>query len=943
MERAYDVVVYGGGFRGVGAACFLASAGKSVLVVEPRPSPGWEAGWCLNLELGRGRSALGDEFGSRLETVGGMRQGRIDAPIAEIMLAKMLKEKGVDLLHYVNLVGVRRSERSVGSLILAGKSGQFEVDGRAFVDASENGILLRMNGAELVKPVSDKSAYSFLMAFADDTARLPAKISAGGRQLLLKKGIWKGEAQIDFLCEAGGVAAARGMMPDVLRVLRAEVPALRNAMVATAANAVLPLERWSLPGHAASARVTGFDNLFASSPWHEPAFSFEDRSGLIADRIGVGEWAGAEVSKALKSLSGKKIKGDVASIIQPPDEKADVVVCGGGTAGALAAIASARNGADTLLVEASTCLGGIGTGGAIHYYYHGVKGGLQDEVDARVEELTPLFSGGKSVAGFQPEVKKVVLQRLCDEAGVRTIFETLVCGVETEPLPSDLPAKGTEVPTRRVRSVILADTEGQRRCAADVVVDCTGDGDVAALAGADYTFGRPTDSLAHAYSQPSGFLTDDGLRHYNFDAGYCDPTDPWDLSRARREGVLTYLRDKYDEKNRLLYIAPIIGLRNSRQIVGDYRLSLFDEIVCAEFPDVVAYSYSHLDNHSFDYENESDEVMLWVWGLGNWPTLIGSEIPYRLMLPKSVEGVLVACRAISMDNDAHYQLRMQRDMQRLGEVAGVAAAIAVKNKTTPRGIDVGCLQRKLCETGALSNPEGGYHCETWKPKELFAKKLGRSLAGSTAPVVRMIAESSVAGGNAPARLASGDSKERFSAAVELALAGRQEAFPELLRCVEERRNVKTNGPAHRQTNAWKFAVALLGMAGRKEAVPQIEKILDDKTADLRALTLAVRALGRIGVRSSASVIEKLLKRKDIPSIITLQVSCGGITPVTEDSLWKLELAAAESLHALGANRRDLVEKYLDDPRGYVRRCAQWLADKLARGKYARVNAATVRR
>ncbi|MFH1477747.1 MAG: FAD-dependent oxidoreductase [Verrucomicrobiota bacterium] len=937
MERAYDAVVYGGGFRGVGTACFLASAGKSVLVVEPRPSPGWEAGWCLNLEFGGGRSAFGVEFGSRLETVGGLRGGRIDAPITEITLAKMLKEKSVDLLHYVNLVGVRRSERSVVALILAGKSGQFEVGGRAFVDASENSILLRMNGAELVKPVSDKSSYSFLMAFADDTARIPAKISAGGQETLLKKGIWKGEAQIEFLCESGNVAVARGMMPDVLRILRAEVPALKNAMVATAANAVLPLERWSLPRRASSARVTGFDNLFASGQRHEPVFSFEDRSGLIADRIEAGERAGAEVSQALKSLRGNKIEGDVASITHPPDEKADVIVCGGGTAGALAAIASARNGVATLLVEVSTCLGGIGTGGAIHTYYHGVKGGLQDEVDERVEELTPLFSGGKSVVGFQPEVKKVVLQRLCDKAGVKTIFEALVCGVETEPLSSNLPAKGTDAPARRVRSVILAESECQRRCVAGVVVDCTGDGDVAALAGAEYTFGRPTDSLAHAYSQTAGFLADDGLSLYNFDAGYCDPTDPWDLSRARREGILTYLRDKYDEKNRLLYIAPIIGLRNSRQIVGDYRLSLFDEIACAEFPDVVAYSYSHLDDHAFDYENESDEVMLWVWGLGNWQTLIGCEMPYRSLLPKSVEGMLVACRAISMDNDAHYQLRMQRDMQRLGEAAGVAAALAVKNKTTPRGIDVGCLQRKLGETGALSNPEGGYHCETWKPKELFAKKLGRPLAGAPLPIIRMIAESSGAGGNAPARLESDDPKERFNAAVELALAGRQEAFPELLRCVAKRSDVKTNGPAHRQIEAWKFAVALLGRAGRKEAVPQIEKIIDDQTADLRALTLAVRALGRIGVRSSASAIEKLLKRKDIPSNSTLWGSYGGITPVREDDLWKLELAAAESLHALGVNRQDLVDKYRDDQRGYVRHCAQWLAGKLAWGKHERVN------
>jgi len=346
----------------------------------------------------------------------------------------------------------------------------------------------------------------------------------------------------------------------------------------------------------------------------------------------------------------------------------------------------------------------------------------------------------------------------------------------------------------------------------------------------------------------------------------------------------------------------------------------------------VAYSYSHLDSHSFDYENESDAVMLWVWGLGNWPTLIGCEIPYRSLLPKSVEGMLVACRAISMDNDAHYQLRMQRDMQRLGEVAGVAAALAVQNKTTPRRIDVGDLQQKLCGTGALSNPAGGYHCETWKPGKLFAKKLARPLAGESASALRMIAASSIAADNAPARLESGDPGERFSAAVALALAGSPAAFPELLRCVEERRNVKTGGPAHRQIEAWQFAVALLGIAGRKEAIPQIEKILADKTADLRALTLAVRALGRIGARSSAAAIAKLLKRKDIPSTVALQVSCSGFPPVTEDALWKLELAAAESLHALGADRRDLVEKYFDDPRGYVRRCARWLADKLAPGK-----------
>ncbi len=921
MSNAYDVVVCGGGFRGVGAAVRLVSQGLKVLVVEPRPSVGWEAAWCLNLELPHGAAGFAGELAARLDAVGGRRDGRIDAPITEIVLAQILLEKKIDLLHYVQVFGARVAGKQLAALSLAGKSGQFDVRARAFVDATEQGTLLRMCGAEVVPPTSSRSVYSFMMAFVDDSSDLPSRISSDGLDIHLSKGMWTGEAQLSYVVDSSDIGKARGMLPRVLELIRSRVPALKNAMVATTANAVTPLDCCRMSGGP------GVKNLFACGPWQEQPISFENRAQRIAGRVALGEKVADEIGEVIGTLKLKDDMGSSASSIQPPDLKAEVVVCGGGTAGVFAAIAAARNGADTLLVEASSCLGGIGTGGAIHYYYHGIKGGLQDEVDAKVEELTPLFTGGRGVSGFQPEVKKIVLQRMCDEAGVRVAWETFACGVETEEVATSAVAKKGDRADRQIRSVILADANGQRRAETRTVVDCTGDADVAALAGCAYTYGRPTDGLAHAYSQPAGFLSDTGLSFYNFDAGYCDPTDSWDLTRARREGYLRYLRNNYEEKQRLLYIAPLIGLRNSRQVVGDYRLTLLDEIRCAEFPDAIAYSYSHLDNHASDYENESDEVMLWVWGLGNWQTYIGSEIPYRSLLPKGVEGLLVACRALSMDNDAHYQLRMQRDLQRLGEVAGIAAAIAAKSKTTPRGIKVEQLQQRLAEVGALSHPESGYHYDGWKPEGLFSKNPKSLEAGSIGGALKLLAERAAAAADQSSKLTADDPKVRFDAAVTLALAkGSDAAFRELEACARERRSVATTGA--KSVPGWNLAVALLGVCQRAEAVPDIEAILDDGASDLRALTLAVRALGRIGQKSSVKAIEKLLSRKDLRLTETLQISCGGgVAASVEDSAWKLELAAVDALRSLGVDRRDIAERLLEDPRGFVKRCARHALDK----------------
>jgi hypothetical protein len=620
----------------------------------------------------------------------------------------------------------------------------------------------------------------------------------------------------------------------------------------------------------------------------------------------------------------------VGSLVSEPEIMSDVLVIGGGTGGAIAAIAAGRQGVKTRLIEASPALGGIGTGGAIHSYYYGVNGGIQDEVDERVKELTPLFVGKWGVRGFHPGVKKVVLQQMAEEAEVDIILNTVVTGVlrngariqrRTETGTSIAIAEKKEE-MNKLRGVIAVGTEGISAYGAKVFIDSTGDGDVAVMAGAPFIIGREKDNLPHAFSQSSGRLDQDGnLAHNNFDAGYVDPSDVEDLTRGRRLGINQYWREKFTADNRLLYMAPIIGLRQSIQIIGEYQLTLADEIAGRRFDDAISFTVAHYDNHGHDYENESDEAALWVWALGHWQRRIGCEVPYRCMLPKNVDGLLLACRALSMTYDAHMEFRMQNDIQRIGEVAGIAAAMAAKNGISPREIDVKELQAMLKETGILD--------EKYRPKPSIAERqtiqlpAPEELDAEEAKELVWIAsqrdsQSALA---LKSMLNSDNTHTRFRASAALAWHGLNDGVPELLKCVKERREEETEG--RRNIPLWQAAITFLGIAEDKRAVPALTEVLEDEAAGLDALIGAVRSLGRIGDESAISALRDFLKRENLP---TVRIMNSGMRTV-EDAKWQLEIAVAEALSQLGAPQnevRQIIEPYLNDQRAYVRRYAKKL-------------------
>jgi HEAT repeat protein len=603
-------------------------------------------------------------------------------------------------------------------------------------------------------------------------------------------------------------------------------------------------------------------------------------------------------------------------------------------------------------------LGGIGTGGAIHSYYYGLEGGVQDEVDQRVAELAPLFAqtDPPRLHGFHPDAKKVALETMLDEAGVDVRYGALLYDVATEAVPSSLPAKPGEKAQamRRVSSVLAADAQGSCTYEAAVFIDATGDGDLAAMAGAPSRFGREGDGLPHAYSVVAGDVVtgekagpevDARLLHHNFDAGYVDPNDPEDLTRARREGLRLYgWGDDDTGRNAPAYFAPILGLRNSRQIVGDATLTLADVVGSRRFPDAIAETFGHYDNHACDYQFESDEAVFWTWTLGHWRRVLGCEIPYGVMLPQGVEGVLIACRAISITQDAHYQFRMQKDMQRLGEVAGMAAAMAVQSKRTPRAIDIEALRAELVRAGALTPPgeeplfvakmaerlEASAQLPPPEaPTELAAQLEGEHADEALVRLTSVVATSPAA--TEALREAAGSSSPvvRFRASAALAMHHDPAAVPGLVGAVIDRLGL-LHEKAVRQAPAWHSAVVLLGRLGAKESVDALVDVIEAADTPFAAFTAAVRALGRIGDPSAASALLQVAdRRSDVPAYQESAKPSPGTASRHWSRQWQFDLALAQSLGQVGETRLDLVEPHLDDPRSLVRRQARLVQKDLA--------------
>ncbi|HEY7396736.1 MAG TPA: FAD-dependent oxidoreductase [Gaiellaceae bacterium] len=409
----------------------------------------------------------------------------------------------------------------------------------------------------------------------------------------------------------------------------------------------------------------------------------------------------------------------------------DVLVVGAGSAGSTAAVAAARTGASTLLVDRFGFLGGTSTAVLDTFYAFYTPGsapkkvvaGIPDEVVGRLVERGMAFErpntyGAGTGVTYDPESLKRVWDELVADAGARTLLHAFAFAAEA--------ADG------RVVSVDVAAKGGVRRIRPRVLVDASGDADVCALAGAPFeapgddvqslstVFRIANVDVARAESVPKQELWSlmraardsgrysltriEGSIHRTPHDGVMmalmtrvrrvDATDADQLSAAEREGrrqaheYFRFLRDEVPgyERAVLLSTSPAIGVRESRRIVGEHVLTADEILSATQFDDQIARCGAPIEEH-----HAGDDTR-WVY-LEEGATY---GIPYRALQPRDLDNVVVAGRCFSATHEAHASARSMATCMAMGQAAGTAAALADE----PKRLDPERLRTRLREDGA---------------------------------------------------------------------------------------------------------------------------------------------------------------------------------------------------------------------------------------------------
>jgi len=934
FEQAWDVVVFGGGYAGFAAA--RACSGR-VLLVERRAALLTESGWAFATQTGESHAEPWQAWLAALAARGGVRDGIIDGAIAEVLASEECRRGPIAMLYYATPVAVEKNGSLLGSVVVGTKAGLRRVSARQWIDASETGELacLLDPGWDTEAPVRQVEHFHFRhAAWKPAVEGVIEACGIPGAHLHWQQGHWPNERRLS-LTLPGEAAAPRHAWQSALRILHAARAGELAEAVMTHASVVPFVVRQGTP--RAGARLP--DNVVRP-----------ESVATLAGRF----CAGLDAAATLRHRPQADIDLRVRPCHWPedlPEDTVEVAVAGLGTGGALAALAAGRMGAAVLGFDPLPFAGGIGTGGGIHWYYFGVKGGLQEEVDDRVRQLMPLFGPLAQVYGFHPDAKKLALDELLGEAGVQLRFGTTLCGVKA--------ASG------RVTEALVSTPHGPRRIRAEMWVDGTGDGDLAAPAGAPYRLGRAGDGLLHAYSQSSGRTgVDQGLAKMvgvNFDAGFCDPTDVEDLTRARLVGLSHYIQQQYDQIERPTYIAPAIGLRQGRQIETDYRLTLDDLIEHRHFADTVGYTACHYDNHARDYEFESLDSLFWTWVcLQLFTGRTACAIPYRILLPKTLDNVWLACRALGVSEEAHHSVRMQRDMQRIGEVVGIAAVLAMRLHTTNRAVPFTVLREKLLASGAIplrdlgedsfgdTEPAGNFQGDN--PLEDAVLKALH--ARSCSAVLWQVYHAGPAAASRMAdMLADADDTVSWRAAVILAMWGDRRAESRLLQALRNREDIDRNRDIGDERQGWFCvprwlpAISLLRKCGSVACLPDLLVLARDVTLVFTARTSVALACDAIirrmdlndAERCCAGEILDCLLATPAPQALrdpgryveanplpTTTVAPGPAAPtarpeVLEDRTWQLHLAVLRARQALGLTILTDVSAFRGDTRALVRR------------------------
>lgn len=414
-------------------------------------------------------------------------------------------------------------------------------------------------------------------------------------------------------------------------------------------------------------------------------------------------------------------------------KKYDLVVVGGGFSGVAAAISAARAGLKVLIADKSNSFGGAANNSLVTPFmlYRTVINGRTVKLSRGIfEEISEKLSAGNKFitkgndSFFDGEYLKLILNRMVIDSGADILFGVYLTGVK--------------VTDNNVKSVTFSSRSGSFDIAADYFIDATGDAQLAFLAGFPYHIGREEDNLCQPMTlcfrlanvdeskinrgeinrlykekQAKGEIKNPredvlffetlskGVVHFNTTRIVkLNPTDAYDVTRAEIEAreqayeVFTFLKENFDafKNSSIVITAPEIGIRESRMICGEYTLTAEDLMKLTQFEDAIA-----LGNYDMDIHNpEGGGTSHYFFKPGEF-----YSIPYRCLIPKNSQNLLVAGRCISATHEAQAAIRIMPIVCCIGQAAGEAIAAAARSEANVKDVDIKKLHKRLEENGAV--------------------------------------------------------------------------------------------------------------------------------------------------------------------------------------------------------------------------------------------------
>lgn len=654
----------------------------------------------------------------------------------------LLLDAGVELVYASFPTEVIVSGGEIRGLIIGNKSGRQALLAHQVIDTTSTALVARLAGAKFKTEAPEDFRFVRMMEFTgvgaldSHTIRVPSRLEIAGDVLTVHRGYRSADhvllecpmelniGKMDHDGRTQREIEARRRSMRVASYLVQNVPAFAHAKLGVCAMELDGPQTTAMDGPAAqwAAVLNPSEFQVENKSGHSTRLPLQDFAGpvkglwCVNDAVGHHELTHDAVNasllgKALAQITLPMLAAGEVIVDRGPDYKvyyaaphklevkaqdspqrgrfyerlmippsiipvhkeADVLVVGGGTCGATCASSASREGAKTIVLDLNSGLGGAGTIGGVYQYFFGRywsgfalrNSRLVDDVHKSIN--WPLSSNTLNQS-WNIEAKMWALLNDACNSHVDVNFNTTVIAAV--------------VKDDQLRGAVAATPYGPMAILSRVTVDTTGDGDVAAFAGAKFVYG-PAHEHYPMYCYLAEFLEPTFLR-LDFQNSV-DISNVDDYTRAilvgRRLGPRCHDHGVY------------LATRESRHIIGDVVVNYSDILHQREFPDVINMGAGTMDIHG--------KVTTDWLRTGFISPIIPTEMPYRALLPQGLDHIIVAAKAYSGKHDTLFNLRNQPDMENLGGSVGVAAAYSVRDQVAPRNVDFKKVQQRLAEVGTI--------------------------------------------------------------------------------------------------------------------------------------------------------------------------------------------------------------------------------------------------